>query len=406
MRQTVRHPISHVVFPVLLALAGCARHSPASADAAARTTRPLSDAGTAPADSRTAASATAPGPDEFVPCRTTWMLPAQADVRVLDGALSGGIAGLLIDHGGAPLVLLVAGGGADTRAVALFDGPPSGTPGAVAFAGPLAGAVTSLGDRFLAAYGHVAPEGLALRARAVMPEGRLLPVAAPGHPEAAGDPVLTTGAPPAGAQPDVLLHAYVAGAVLAVSWTPPGGPGTATVLTATGAPLASGQFGWSLAPAPPGTGFTWLVAPDWADNAAYRYVGPLDAAALALDDAGAPMLVGHVLGPAPFHFADGWVPAAGERTWSAPGELLRLLPGEGAPRAVCYDTRGAVRERVELPEGSAPVALSRDARTLLVRDADGAVSSCAVGGPAVMPRMVDASAALARPGDGASTCGR
>ncbi|MBI5499994.1 MAG: hypothetical protein HY907_07105 [Deltaproteobacteria bacterium] len=380
-----------------MVVAGCARKgagTPATdpVDAADAAAQPE-----AAAQAEAATVVTAPG--GFTPCRTTWLLPADPEARLLGGALAGGIAALLLERSGSPLLLLV-GGAARTASVALPD-EPTGEEDAGA-CGPLQGSVASYGDRFLVAYGHLASGRLALRVRAVTPEARLLPVDRPGRPGAAGEPVFSTPAPDGDLA--IRLDVYPAGVVLAVS-----GPGVSQTMTVspTGAPLDADKLGWSLVPAPSGSGAPWLLPPPFADSMAPRYVGPLGDAALTVEDGqGIAMLVRRAAGPEPLRFDDGWVPAAGEPAWFAPNRILRLLPGPGPLRGVAYDTKGRADSRLELPAGVAPLAVSRDGRMVLFVEPTGAVGACDADAPAHLPLIVDPGAALASPGTGASTCGR
>ena len=108
----------------------------------------------------------------------------------------------------------------------------------------------------------------------------------------------------------------------------------------------------------------------------------------------------------PLRFSDGWVPAAGEPVWFSPQGVLRLVAGSVPPRAVAYNGRGEVAARLTLPEGGEPLAVARDARSLLVRDDAGAVRLCGTAAAERTPRTVDPGAALAGPSSGAASCGR
>jgi len=399
---------------VAAAIAGCGRKSaaPPAGGPADGATPPPADVAVPPpvapadaADGREAASpadagtpATASG--GFAPCRTMWLLPADPEVRLLGGALAGGIAGLLFERSGVPIFLLIGGEAVRTTSVALpEDSEGERDAGAC---GPLQGVVVSYGDRYVVAYGRVESGRLSLRVRAVTPEARLLPVDRPGRPGAAGEPIFSV---PASGDDDVVrLDAYPAGVIVAVSG--PGGAASTTV-SPTGAPIDVDRLGWSLVAAPTGSAAPWLLPPPMADSMAVRYVGPLGDAALTVEDGdGIPMLVRRAAGPEPFRFDDGWVPAAGERAWFAPGRILRLLPGPGPVRGVAYDGKGRIDARLELPAGVAPLAVSRNGRTVLFVEPTGAIGSCGVDAPVRLPLTVDAGGALASPGAGGSTCGR
>jgi hypothetical protein len=312
---------------------------------------------------------------------------------------------LLVDTAAGARLLLVAGDYAETKAVALPAEESAGSPDAGTPLAPLAGAIASYGDRFLVAWGRPSAAGLELRLRAVMPDGRILPANAPGQPGAAGGPVLNAAPSKPGAIPAVMLHAAAGGIVLAVSWN--GADGSAyVVLTSTGAPSSDQALGWSFAPALPGAAYRWQIVPALVDSMAYRYVGPFGAKALAVDETdGTVKLVVPGMTLAPMRFADGWVPAAGEPVWFSPQSVLRLVPGSTPPRAVAYNGRGEVAARLTLPEGDEPLAVARDARSLLVRDAAGAVRLCGIAAPERTPRTVDPGAALAGPSSGAASCG-
>jgi hypothetical protein len=391
----VWNPIRNTVFIVVALLVpiatGCGRRSPA-VDAAAAP----------PATPEVSAAPDASAEAGYAPCRPAWILPPDSSRRVLDGAFAGGEAALLLDTAAGPRLLLIAGEYAEAKAVALSPDDPAGTPAA----GSLVGAVASYGDRFLVAWGRIGADGLALRLRAVMPAGRILPVNAPGRPGAEGGPALRAVPSQPGAQPTVMLHGSVGGVILAVSWDR-GDGSTYVVLTPTGAPSSAEELGWSLVPAVPGAAYRWQVVPALADSAAYRYVGPVGSKALAVDEErGVVLLVVPGAMTEPFPFADGWVPAAGEPVWFSPQRVLRLEPGTQPSRAVAYDGRGAVAARLELPDGDALLAVARDAETLLVRDSAGGVLLCGTRTTDETPRTVDPGAALAGPSTGMGTCGR
>ncbi|MBI5488085.1 MAG: hypothetical protein HY905_12195 [Deltaproteobacteria bacterium] len=397
--------LQRVITAVLVAtaLTSCRAKNaaPPAADVAAPpTAAPADAAGGRETEAPVDAGADRAASGGFVPCRTTWLLPAGPELRLLGGALAGGIAGLLFERSGAPIFLLVGGEAARTTSVALPE-DPEGERDAGA-CGPLQGGVVSYGDRYLVAYGRVESGTLSLRVRAVTPEARLLPVDRPGRPGAAGEPIFT--APASGDDIAIRLDAYPAGVILAVS-----GPGVSRSLTVspTGAPLDTDKLGWSLVAAPSGSAAPWLLPPPLADSMAVRYVGPFGDAALTVeDDQALVMLVRRAAGPEPFRFEDGWVPAAGEPAWFAPGRVLRMLPGPGPVRGLAYDGKGRVDARLQLPAGVAPLAVSRNGRTVLFVEPTGAIGSCGVDAPVRLPLTVDAGAALASPGTGASTCGR
>lgn len=357
------------------------------------------DAPTAAAEDA-GSSAASPG---FVACRPVWTLSADPELRPLGGALTGGIAGLLVAYRGAFRFVLIAGEYAEALAVALDDAgpaPPEGAAGDV----PLVGGVASHGDRFLVATGRAAGGGLKLWVRAIVPSGRLLPVNAPGLPGADGSPTLELPALPSGGAPTVLLHSYPGHALLAVA-------GRLAALTPTGAPAEPGGLDFALEPASDAAGTAFWRVTEPGAGAVARYVGPLGTPALAVDDAtGGLRRFPESTSGEPFRFSDGWVPAAGERVWFAPDHVLRRLPldpaSPGATQVVAYDPRGRILAQVELPAGGEPLAFSRDARSYLWTDPAGVIGLCATDAPDAPPREVDGRSALEHPTQGAGTCGR
>jgi hypothetical protein len=335
---------------------------------------------------------------------------------VLDGALAGGVAGLLVVRDGAFRALLLAGDPPSTTAVALEGWPAEDSPPGI----PV-GRIASYGDRFLVAYGMLEPSKLLLRLRALLPDARLLPVNAPGAPGADGSPALElplTGEP---RPPTLLLDPYAAGVLLAAAL--PGVPaadgGETTpdaawvVRTPTGAPANEDALGFRLrATAASGAVPLWQIDATTGTAPAARYVGALGAGALAVDDGnGAIVRVPAASGPDGFRFEDGWLPSAGERVWSAPDHLGRLVPGEGVDasspvQVVIYGPHGNIVSRIELSPGVRPLAIARTVGQLLLVDAAGAVSGCGTAIPPRMPRILDVDAALENPGAGRGQCGR
>lgn len=401
----------HAYFQVLLLsllVAGCGRKSsPPSAEVAPAP--PLVDAGAAePSPAEREADA---GPVE-VPavvaersCEVRWTLAAAPGRTVLGGALAGHVAAILFGTAEGFALLLVAGEPPELRAVRLPGWPdPDGPCGAAP-----AGAVASHGDRFLAAYGPAGPERLALRLRAVSTaKGLLIPVNAPGAPGSDGAPVLELPLPDPAARPELWLHVYPQGVLLAAA-IPGFEPPTGAVVwrTSTGAPASEDVVPWRLGgPSSAALLGPWrLGVPGAADHS--RYVGPLGRFALGLTDAGLLVRLPAEPGRESFAFADGWVPEPGAAVGFGNERLVREEPRAGGrPLAVVYDAKGEVRARLGLPAGHRPFAVSRDPGELLVLGPGGEPALCVVDQPPRLPARIDPGAALTDPGTGSTTCGR
>ena len=389
-------------FLVVVAAMGCGRKNAASPEATRGDAAPppaALDVPAPPARSKRTpphprpdafrSSAGAGGPDGFAPCNPEWS--SRPTPRSGCRARSPAASPILVEHAGAPVLLLIGGDPPQTTSVGLPDAPPEGAdPGSC---GPLHGVVASSGGRFLVAWGRVAVGRLAVRVRAVVPSARLLPVDLPGRPGAAGEPALE--GPAAGESVEIGIDPYPA-AVLVTAWGPDGSA-SATV-SPTGAPLDAGKLGWSLVTAPPGSESPWLLPPPLADSMAVRYVGPLGDAALAVDEgAGTVVLVRAGSAAEPFRLST-VVPGPREAVWFAPGRVFRLQGEAGPWRGVAYDAQGRVAVRLDLPAGSTPLAVSRDGRSVLFVGEVGAIGSC--GGTTAAPAPPSTRAALNNPGSG------
>lgn len=395
--------------PILVMIvASCGRRSaPPVADAPSST-----PAVAAPETALPAAEAGAAGPNENargeeradLPCEPSWSVAAVPDLTFLDGALAGGVAALLYGAPDRYVLFLAAGDPPELLAVVLPDWPGPKSPAG----GVPVGAVASYGDRFLVAYGPAGPERLVLRLRAITASrGRLVPVNAPGAAGTEGTPALELPLPAPGARPELLLHAYPQAVVLGAAFfgmDPP--TGQAVVRTATGAPAPDDVFEWRLAVEPGGpNGGRWRIeAPTLPEPVAY--LGPLGRSAMGVTAVGKLVLVPPP-GRTPFAFADGWVPAPGERIRFGNERLVREEPrADGGSVAVIHDPRGLVAARLVLPSGCRTLAVSRNPRELLVLGSDGEPALCRADGSARVPVRLDPAAALAHPTTGAGTCGR
>lgn len=400
--------MSHRIFvPVLLVIAaGCGRKSPPPAADASPPPPPVETVEATSPQPETAAGgsedAAVQDPTAERPCEPVWSVAAVEGRTFLDAALAGGVAALLYGVDDGFVLILVAGDPPDLLAVALPGWPDPRRPAG----GDPAGAVASYGDRFLVAYGPSGPEGLSLRLRAVTAtRGRLIPVNAAGAPGSDGAPALELPRPAPGLRPEVLLHGYPQGVVLAAAYFGAESPaGGAVVRTATGAPAADNLFDWRLAVG--SSGDRWRL-----ESAVHpepvAYLGPLGRSALGVTAAGEPVLVPGAPDGRPFAFADGWIPSAGEAIRFGNERLAHEeRRGEGGALAVIHDARGRVSARLALPPGNRVLAVSRSPHELLVLGSDGAPGLCRAGGPPRPPARLDPSGAFAHPSTGAGTCGR
>ncbi len=343
-------------------------------------------------------------------CRLRWAF-RPVGLEVLGAAFSGGVAVHLVVRDGVFHVLLV---GAAGHAAATSLGFEVAEPGSDAAAGgsPRAvGAVASGGDRCLVAFGAARGDAISLRVRAVMPDGRILPLGSTGQEGAAGGPVIERAGDPAmaAATPEIapLDNAFI------VLLRPP--PGAAVVpyavTTPTGRRIAAGDIalgdpGTSVRPFPlgrdvallggrpttPAACFACPGAPAPENPAAAEtiralepgwYVGTAGDRAVVVTSAagaadGAPALrsvrltAGRIEVEA-FAFADGWIPRPGDRAPASRGHLWRFVQeGAGVPSIVAYDSRGAVAREILPASGIEAVAVAPDGRSLLLRAAGGA----------------------------------
>lgn len=417
---------------------------------------PIPDALTGP-PSRGGSRQPAPPPVEEWPgdCAARWtMTPAQG-LTVIGAAFVGDIPGHLVVSDGGFHILLVAPSG---RATATSLGSAVGPEGVDAPAADYVaiGAVVSGGDRYMIAFGSAGRDSMTVRARAVMPDGRLLPVAGRGRPGAEGGPVIEWSD-----------ESRIGGARLA--WTvigtrfllwadSPSGDGAAAdfaVLTPTGYPIETGQvvrrdaavpfrafalgrdvvflgggpadpvrcFHCPAGPGPDDPGLPDMIAglePAWlvgmAGERAVVHTAARRSGARARGDA--PESEGRLVSVRlarrneiePFAFADGWMPEVDDAVLSSTAFLWRFAAGEdGSVTAVAYDRAGAVAHRVSLPAGVAPMAVALDGKNLLYRRTDSpyAVTMCTVDARSTAePIRVDWRSTLANAAPPEGGCGR